>query len=164
MNGYVLTVIGTVLVSSILSVLIPEGKTAGLVKGVTKLACLIVLILPIPNFLQEENVFDVIRGESIENTDGFFENNGISPDKSFIEYYCELRIREAENALEREVQDKFGVTITANFSWEYAGETDIDGVKITSIYAKLETEMSEKVKTELYAYLKDSYCSEVQIE
>ena len=164
MNGYVLTVMGTVLIASILSVLIPAGKTAGIVKGVTKLACLIVLIAPIPKFLREENVFDAIRGESIENTDDFFENNGISPDKSFIEYYCEWRVREAENVLEREVQEKFGVEISAKFSWEYVAETDVDGVKITSIYAKSETDMSEKVKTELYAYLTDAYCSEVQIE
>ena len=119
MNGYVLTVMGTVLLSAILTILVPEGKTSGIIKGVTKLACLIVIISPIPQFLKNERFFDVIRGESVENNEAFFEENGITADKSFIEYYCKWRVEETQTALQKELTEKFAVKLIVTIVWEF---------------------------------------------
>ena len=164
MNGYVLTVMGTVLLSAILTILVPEGKTAGIIKGVTKLACLIVIVSPIPQFLKNERFFDVIRGESVENGDVFFEENGITADKSFIEYYCELRIRETQGALQQEILHKFNLGVTVKIAWEFDDSVDVNGIKITKITIKTEEDASQDMKNKIGEYVRKTYCSEVQIE
>ncbi len=164
MNGYVLTVVGTVLISSILTMLIPEGKCSAMIKGVTKLACLIVLLSPIPKLLGDETFFDVFRGENTENTDAFFRDSGLNADEPFIKYYCELRIRETQTAVEREIVDKFGVQSTVKLDWNFLGETDVDKLQITKITIQLQQAVSEEVQRKMCTYLTENYCSEVLIE
>lgn len=159
-----LTVVGTVLISAILTMLVPEGKSTVMIKGIAKLVCLIVLIAPIPKLLGDEDFFDVFRGETAENTDGFFKDSGINADEPFIKYYCELRVRETETALERDLLDKFNVSLDIDLGWEFIGETDVDGLKISQIKIKIKQETDEEVKRKMCAYLTDSYCSEVLIE
>lgn len=164
MNGYVLTVMGTVLLSAILTILVPEGKTSGIIKGVTKLACLIVIISPIPQFLKNERFFDVIRGESVENNEAFFEENGITADKSFIEYYCKWRVEETQTALQKELTEKFAVKLIVTIVWEFDDTVDADGIKITKIKIKMQEDVSQEMQTKITEYVRKTYCSEVQIE
>ena len=164
MSGYVIGVVGTVIISSILMMIVPEGKSTSIIKGMTKLACLVVLIAPIPKLLGDENFFDVFRGESVENVGGFFENSGLNADETFIEYYCKLRVVETQTALEKEIYTQFQVSADVQISWEFAGETDVDGIKITKITVKSKATVEEEVQRKMCAYLTDSYCSEVLIE
>ena len=164
MSGYVIGVIGTVLISSILIMLVPDGKCASMIKGMTKLACLIVLIAPIPKLLGEENFFDVFRGETTENTDSFFKDSGINADEPFIEYYCTLRVLQTQTALEKELNEEFDVAVTVELDWEFVGETDVDGLKITKITVKPNQTVKEEVQRKMCAYLTETYCSEVLIE
>ena len=164
MNGYVLAVVGTVLISSILTMLIPEGKCSALIKNITKLACLVVLIAPIPKLLGSEHFFDVFLSKNTENADHFFQDDGINADEAFIEYYCELRVHETQNALEKELLSRFNVSADVDLSWRFIGETDVDGLKITKINVKLHQTVEEATKTKMCTYLTESYCSEVLIE
>ena len=50
MNAYVLSVIGTVLISAVLTAIIPEGKTSKVIKGIARLACVLVIVTPIVQF------------------------------------------------------------------------------------------------------------------
>ena len=164
MSAYALSVVGTVLLSAILTMLVPEGKCSALIKGVAKLACVVVLIAPIPQYLKNDNFFDLIRGENVENTDVFFEENGITADESFIRYYCELRIAYTQKALEVDLQDKYAVSATVSLEWEFVNETDVDGLKITKIIVKTDENTTIGVKNDMTKYLSNTYCSEVQIE
>ena len=164
MNGYVLTVMGTVLLSAILTILVPEGKTSGIIKGVTKLACLIVIISPIPQFLKNERFFDVIRGESVENNEAFFEENGITTDKSFIQYYCKWRVEETQTALENELSEKFAVKVAVTIVWKFDNAVDVNGIKITKIKIKTQGDVNQEMKSKITEYVRKTYCSEVQIE
>lgn len=164
MNAYALSVMGTVLLSSILTMLIPEGKCSGLIKGVAKLACIVVLIAPVPQFLKNDNFFDVIRGEGLKNTDVFFDKNGISADESFIRYYCELRVACAQTNLEKELYEKYGVNTNVSLSWKFKDGTDADGVEILKITVKTNGDIEGGIKEEMTTYLMKTYCSEVKIE
>ena len=164
MSAYALSVMGTVLISAILTMLTPDGKCAGLVKGMAKLACVVVLIAPIPQFLKNDGFFDFIRGENVENTGIFFDENGITADESFIRYYCELRVEYTQTALESELKEKYGVNTLVKCLWKFENQTDTDGIKITKIYVYVDEEVSNKVKNEMAKYITDTYCSEVQIE
>ena len=122
------------------------------------------LIAPIPQFLKNESLFDVIRGENIENTDVFFDKNGISADESFIRYYCELRVAYTQTALEKELHEKYGISTSVYLLWEFENGTDTNGMKITKITVQTDGSVSNGVKEDMTTFLTNTYCSEVQIE
>ena len=72
MNGYLISVVGTVLLCALLTAILPEGKTANLIKAVAKLACLVAIIAPVPAFLQQSS-FGIID----KNLQNFFGENSI---------------------------------------------------------------------------------------
>ncbi len=167
LDGYLLSIIGTVLLSSILTAVIPDGKTAGVIKGVTRLVCLIAIISPIPYFLGRENVFDNAGEENTKNVNGFFPQTVIQTDESFIKYYSELKVRETERLLGEELERLFNATLQVSLYWEFDGaENTIDAekIRITKIFVKTNGQILEEEKVKMSAYLTKNYCREVQIE
>ena len=51
MSSYLLIIVGSVLLSAILTAVIPSGKTANVIKGVTKAVCLLAILSPVPDIL-----------------------------------------------------------------------------------------------------------------
>ena len=51
LSGYLLCIIGTTLVSSILLAILPEGKSSSMVKGMAKLVCIVSIVSPIPKLI-----------------------------------------------------------------------------------------------------------------
>ncbi len=166
MNGYLLSIIGTVLLSSVLTALLPTGKTANVIKGITKLACVIAIIAPIPAFLKEGRFFD---SDSEKNTlmgDKNLSQSVIQTDTSFIKYYCEMRIQNTELALQAELKEKFSLQAAVNCDWRFEEEDilDTDTVMITKITVKTENQLKEEEKQSVWEYLTKNYCREVLIE
>lgn len=46
MSGYILSIAGIILLSSVVTLIAPVGKTGKFIRGITKLACLAVLLAP----------------------------------------------------------------------------------------------------------------------
>ncbi len=161
MNGYLLCIIGTVLISAVLTAIMPEGKTTAVIKGIAKLACLLVIVAPIPRFLQGEDFFDTLKGENQENSQTFFPQSVIQTDGAFIKYYSETRILQTEKAVEDELLEKYGVKSVVALKWSLENELDI---RIEQIRVTTEQEEGEEVKKEMWEYLTNNYCSEVLIE
>ena len=155
LDGYLLCIIGTVLLSSILTAIVPEGKTSAVIKGIAKLVCLLVIVSPIPRFLQKENFFD-------EADETFFSQTVIQTDEDFIKYYSEMRIKNAESALEQELEKNFSVVVKLSLEWEYGEDTN--EIKITKIHVEKESEIDEEGEKVMWEYLTKNYCSEVLIE
>lgn len=159
MNVYLLSVMGTVLFCSLLTAILPDGKTTNTVKGIAKLTCLLIIISPIFNFL---SVFT----NSDENSSVFFEKNGIVEDKEFIMYYQELQIQEATQKLESELEDKFGIVSTVCLIWESVEDNSNvnEKIKINQIQIKVPIETGDDMKNSIFIFIKNNYCSEVLIE
>ena len=167
LDGYLLSIIGTVLLCSILTAVIPDGKTAGIIKGVARLVCLISIIAPIPYFLGKESVFDSVGEENAKNANGFFPQTVIQTDESFIKYYSELRIQETERLLKAELESRFDTPLQVTLCWKFDGEEktiDADKIRITKIFIQPNERMREEEKLAMSEYLTKNYCSEVQIE
>ncbi len=162
LDAYLLCIIGTVLLSSLLTALLPEGRTSASVKAVAKLICLLAIISPIPSFLQMEGFFDGINDTNNENLETNFPQTVIQTDESFIKYYCKMRVENAENVLQEELLKKFSVQVIVKIDWEY--QSSNDDIKIVKIYVKTETELDEEAKKNMWDYLRKNYCSEVLIE
>lgn len=152
MNGYLLSVIGTVLLAAVLTAIAPEGKTSSIIKAVTKSACLLAIVAPIPAYLNSER-----SDEKNENTQTNFLQTVIETDEDFIKYYCEMRVRATAQAIEAELKEKFSVQTSVTLNWQY----ESDEIKIVRIIVK--TENGED-KTAMWEYLTKNYCSEVLIE
>lgn len=159
MNGYLLSIIGTVLFSSFIVAILPEGKMSGTIKGVAKMVCLLAIIAPIPQYMQKQK--NLKNTEEVQN---FFSITGIQSDISFIQYYSEMRIKDAEQLLEREIQEKFSyqADVLLKIDDTYSGADSID-IKIASIYLCIPNVESE-MQAQIQMYLVEKYGCEVLFE
>ena len=156
MRTYLLSIVGTVLLSAVLTAVLPNGKTAGLIKGVTRLVCALVIISPILTFFQSGSgsVFET------KNSDGIFSQSVIDAEETFIHYYSELRVRETEKALAQEIAEKQGVEVEVSLEWTLKNED----IRIDKIYIKTRKQEEMEVLRSVWEYLTENYCSEVLIE
>lgn len=162
MNGYLVAVIGTVLISAVVTAITPDGKTAAVIKGIAKLICLLSIVAPIPRFLQMLN-----SDESSENSQMYFSENVIQTDEDFIKYYSEMRVHAVENALKMEIKDKFSIDASVALEWKYDTEKDdydAEKIRILKMIVQPANEIGEEEKTAMWEYLTKNYCSEVLIE
>ena len=164
MNTYIFSVVGIVLISSFITAVSAEGKTAGMVKGMTKLVCLLVILSPIFQLLiknqkgNNENFYQDIFGYSV-----------IEMDNHFIQYYSETTMSYLEDRLEKEVYEKYDFSVNISIDWAYEEENstdiyDLAKIKINQIIISEKQALSEEDKSILWEYLTKNYCSEVLIE
>lgn len=109
MQGYILGVCGAAILSALITILLPEGRTGKFVTGILRLFCLLVLLLPL---------------FSLAESFSFTLNGKAEPDRAFLEYMCEERAREEEQDFEALALEKLDaevdVTLTAEVvEWEY---------------------------------------------
>ena len=164
MKSYVLAVLGPVLFCSVLSSLAPEGKTSSVVKGVTRLACVMVIIAPILHF------FQMGEGEqNAEKTAGFFSESVIQTDGEFIQYYSDIRSRITAERITAEIQEKYGMQTEVVLDWKtekdtYAGYA-YERLRLVAIRLRLEnSEQNKEAQKDMQEFLKKNYCCEVLIE
>ena len=165
MSEYLLSLIGVVLLSAILTGILPEGKTSGLIKSVMRMVCILAIISPIVTFFTSGRFS--IEGE--KNSTTFFAQTGIQADDSFIHYYSEMRIEETENALENELLEKYQTVAEVSLTWDIKEERlnkkyVFDAIQITQMHVKTMEQKDEEVLRNMWEYLTKNYCSEVLIE
>jgi hypothetical protein len=154
-SGYLLTIIGTVLVCSLITAIAPEGKTTASVKGVAKLVCTLAIISPVLRFFKTgsiETLFDKNRQE-------IFYEEVIDVDGEFIQYYSEMRIRQTEEAIEEELFEKYAISCEVCLDWSMQEE-----IRIERIIVKVLENVGEEVKGDMRLFLLEKYCEEVLIE
>lgn len=165
MNGYLLGVIGTVLLSAIITAILPEGKTMGTVKAITRLACIISIISPILRFFKTGEMERL----SSKNSSEFFAQSVIESDLAFIQYYSEMRIAETERALKDEIKEKYGIDADVTLIWSARKENvgdlyEAERIQIVQIKIRLNKQSDEEVIEKMWNDLSKNYCSEVLIE
>lgn len=158
MSAYLLKIVGIVLISSVLTAILPNGKTSGVIKGVAKLLCLVVIVSPI---MQALRVFHSNEKDGQEN---YFSQSVIKTDESFIQYYSETRILETEQALQKEINRLFNVESRVALEWESMQNEGIVKLKITKIHVQITAEIDDAKKEEIRVYLEKNYSSEVLVE
>ncbi len=154
MTAYLLSIMGTVLLCAVLTAILPEGKTTVVIKGITKLVCILVITAPILHFFQ--------FGIEGEFSDIFFSESVIQTDGEFIQYYSEMRMEYTEVALRKELNELYNVQADVRLVWENEGESG--KIFIQKIYVKINQNVNEEVKANMCDYLSKNYCSEVLIE
>ena len=156
MKEYLLSIIGTILLSAFLTAILPNGKTAALIKSIARMACTLAIISPVLHFFQSGNQALI----KMEKSNGIFSQSVIDEESVFIHYYSELRIRETESALERGIEEKYGIAVEVSMVWKQENE----GIYIEKICVKTLERQEEEVLRIMWEYLTKNYCSEVLIE
>ena len=164
MNEYLLSIIGTVLLSAVLTAIIPEGKTSAVIKNITKFCCILIIIFPILQFFHKGSASDI----DVFKSENFFGETVIQSDEEFINYYSELRIRQTETAMEKELEELYSVSTTVCLECDIQQNEILfyqtQDIKIVKIIVKTERECGEEVQNAMWEYLTKNYCSEVLIE
>ena len=155
MSGYLLTVMGTVLVCSLITAITPDGKTSSSIKGVTKLVCILAIIAPILRFFQTDSIQTLID----KNRQGNFYEDVIEVDGEFIQYYSEMRIQQTEESLEERLFERYAVPCAVRLEWSVEEE-----IRIERIVVALLENVGEEVKGDMRLFLVENYCEEVLIE
>ena len=156
MKEYLLSIVGTVLFSALVTAVLPEGKSTGLIKGITRMICTLAIVAPVLQFFQS-GTQSLIK---LEKSDAIFSQSVIDAESSFIHYYSELRIRETESALEQGIEEKYGIAVEVSMVWKQENE----GIYIEKICVKTLERQEEEVLRIMWEYLTKNYCSEVLIE
>ncbi|MBQ4052808.1 MAG: hypothetical protein IJD33_00545 [Clostridia bacterium] len=156
MSGYLLSVIGIVLFSSILIAVLPNGKTADMIRGITRIACVITMLSPVVYFFVDGGNFD-----------GFFGEKGIETEAAFIQYCSEERIEQAEILLQKELSEKYDGIHKIEMQWEseaiHFGGYTANGVKIVKIVVFVNQALSDHIEREIIEYLFNQYGCEGQV-
>ncbi len=164
MNDYLLSVIGTVLLASLITAIAPEGKTSAIIKGIARLICILTIISPILKFFKTGELEEL----TIKTEENFFSKNVIETNGTFIQYYSELRIRETQSALEEEFESKYGLFTSVFLEWSLIAEGEEDAyfadIHIDCVHICLEENAEEEVTALMCQYVMENYCSEVLIE
>ena len=94
MQAYILGVCGAVVISALITILLPEGKTGKFIGGILKLFCVAVMLLPVPALLREVGVTGGGNGGEMQ------------PDEDEFVEVVRLPIAEVEGMIERdEIRD-----------------------------------------------------------
>lgn len=123
MATYILSVCGAVILSSLILVLLPEGRLGKFINGILKLFCLLVMTVPLFQFFTDEE-YAVDSGDV---------NSEIKLDDPFIEYfYEEMSLRE-EVGLKELLETEYLVELEVRIGWtfvDYAYEVSNVTIKI----------------------------------
>ncbi|MBQ8658584.1 MAG: stage III sporulation protein AF [Clostridia bacterium] len=162
MSGYILSVIGVVLIAAILTAILPEGKTNGVIKSVMKVVCVFTIVSP---------VFEYLGGAENINSEGIFEKSVINEDVSFIDYCSKISVENVAKELEASLETEFSVQVSVTLEWRYKQETtDIlvgsyenDKIEIVKATVALEVEPDAETKEKIIGFLKETGIGEVEI-
>lgn len=121
MNAWLLSIVGIVALGVLLEILLADGETAKYIKGVFALAVVLVLVAPLPKFLNKN--FDI---------DDFF-GIEMNVQTTFINSITERKNSEREEKLLKQLQQE-GVEVTKVKIYYLKG--DIDYIDVVKIYAK----------------------------
>ncbi len=97
MKAYILSIAGVILLSAVISVIAPSGKTGKFIKGTVRLFILAVMLAPLFGWVK--------KGEP----PAISENAAISEDEGYLMACAELLATQDEREIEAYLREQFGV-------------------------------------------------------
>lgn len=162
MREYVLSIVGTVLLSAVITAILPDGKTAVTIKSVAKTLCVLIIVSPILTYFQRNAEASAILGNSQIN----FLETDIQSDQAFIQYFSNQRVLQTQTQLERELKERYGLSLTVVCVWEWRKRENVgyEEVYISQIRVQGAKEERKELQQEILEYLTKNYCEEVLLE
>ena len=163
LKGYVFSIVGTVLLSAIVTSILPEGKTSITIKSNAKSLCVLIIVSPILTYFQRNAEVSAALGNSQIN----FLETDIQTDQAFIQYFSNERVSQAETQLENELRERYALNLTVTMDWEWRKTQEGKGIEDIYIrQIRVQGALQESVQTQrdILEYLTQNYCEEVLLE
>jgi len=146
MAEYLLSITGVVLISSILTNIMPTGKTSTLIRGIVRLCLYLLILSPVYEFVQKRFV-----GENDKIFQNYFSETVIETDTQYIEYCSEKSVEYVEAALEKKVLQEYGevVEIELVLDGETKGEQDVKILFLKLFCGATNEVKAEKIRNDL---------------
>ena len=107
MEGYILAVCGAVILSALVTILLPEGKTGKFINGMLRVFCVAVMLVPLYGMFEKFGAPSLPEGGSEE----------VALDEGFMErVFSEQALAQAE-ALEKSLSEDPGISVSAEITW-----------------------------------------------
>lgn len=150
MQAYLLSVAGAVLLSAVVSILVPEGRLGPVIRGVTKLVTLLLLVSP---------VISLLRGASFSMEETAFEE-----DADFLSY-CTERVEEHdETSVEAWLLEEYGISAVADVDLAADGSYSAKHVTVTvSDFGIYEGEAHIDISLQIESALSERFGCEAEV-
>ena len=112
MAAYILAVCGAVLLATLVTILLPDGKIGKFINGILRLFCVLILMLPIYNLV------DQWRKDGFSATT----NGKIELDNSFLEHNYAIWAEEKKAQIQKVVEEEFKIVVAVSMQWTYLRE------------------------------------------
>lgn len=150
MQAYLLSVAGAVLLSAVVSILVPEGRLGPVIRGVTKLVTLLLLVSP---------VISLLRGASFSVEETAFEE-----DSDFLSY-CAKQVEERdEHSVESWLLEEYGISAVADVDLAVDGSYSAKYVTVTvSDFGIYEGEAHIDISLQIESALSERFGCEAEV-
>lgn len=150
MSGYLLTLLGVILLGVLVDVILPSGSTAKYISGIFSIFVVFVIVSPLLSFIK--------KGYNLKD---YFSSEQIELDDKLLNSFNKTKFSKLESDIEQELADKgyenVGVSITLNAEGKDLKINNIQ-VDITKLVIKAKEENINK-----YVYIRQVIMSKVAV-
>ena len=108
MSAYILSVCGAVVLSSLVTIILPEGKIGKFINGILKIFCVFVMLVPLVNWVSD------LRFNPPENS----ANSSVSLDEDYLHYFYEKQSEAVSIDIQKSVEKKFNIEVNVVTEWK----------------------------------------------
>ena len=109
MQGYILAVCGAIILSALVSILLPEGRIGKFIGGIMKVFCVLVMLLPL---------YELVSGLSAPEPEEGATESSVELDEDFIDGMFAERAQAQAEDLELALAEDPGIAVCAEVLWE----------------------------------------------
>lgn len=106
MSGYILNVVGAIVIATIASLIIPSKKTGKMIEGIIKLCVLLVMVSPIINLTEGIKLDEIFTTEAT-----------INYDSEYLEYVYKNKALQDEKDLKTIIEKEFEAKCDCSVLW-----------------------------------------------
>lgn len=108
MSAYILSVCGAVIFSSLVTIILPDGKIGKFINGVLKLTCVFVMLSPIISWINDLKP----SKKDIETS------KEVTIDQNYLEYFYDLQAQSLTDEIKSTIEKEFKITVFVEIEWQ----------------------------------------------
>lgn len=110
MSAYILSICGAVILSALVTIIMPEGKIGKFINGVLKILCVFIMLVPLVNWVSDLKFEGKGEGNETE----------VSLDEDYLDYFFGKQAESFSEELEKIVEKEFSIKVLIVTDWECA--------------------------------------------
>lgn len=101
MSAYILSICGAVILSALVTIIMPEGKIGKFINGVLKILCVFIMLVPLVNWVSDLKFEGKGEGNETE----------VSLDEDYLDYFFGKQAESFSEELKKIVEKEFSIKV-----------------------------------------------------